>query len=91
MNTTNDIRYISKKYINTLNKNSKQRNDHQLKSNLINSLNKKATDENSIYVIEISKEEADNMKEWLLDGKVWNNGLNNDFINTFNNIIKKRP
>lgn len=91
MNTTNDIRYISKKYINTLNKNSKWRNDPQLKSNLINSLNKKATDENSIYVIEISKEEADNMKEWLLDGKVWNNSLNNDFINTFNNIIKKRP
>lgn len=90
-NTVSDIRFISKKYLGTLNKNSKWKTDDNLNQKLKYSLNKGATDENAIYVIEISKEEADNMKEWLLDGKVWNNSLNNDFINTFNNIIKKRP
>ena len=91
-NVTNDIRYISKKYLPSLNKNSKWRTNSDLFNELKTSVSKEATDDNAIYIIEFNKDECDEMKQWLVDGKVWNEDLNKQFLNEFGSkIIKKQP
>ena len=86
-----NIRYISKKHINTLSINSKWQTNSELNSELISSLNKEANDDNAIYIIEISKEKSDEIKSYITDKKAWNKDLNKNIIDTFGNeIIKKK-
>ena len=86
------IRYISKKYLNTLSENSKWKTDTVLNQKLVNSLNKEATDENAIYIIEMSKEDCRKIKEYICDGRVWDKNLNKDVLDEFGaDIITKKP
>lgn len=81
------IRYVSKKYVvdkDTLKQNSKWKNNATLNSELTSSLNKKATDENSLYVIKMSKKDCKEIKEYICNGKTWNKDLNNDVLSKFN-------
>lgn len=91
INKDTSIRYISKKYLNTLDGNSKWKTDAGLNAELTYSLNKKATDENSIYVIEMSKEDCKQIKKYVCDGKTWNKDLNKNVLSKFSHIIKKKP
>ena len=68
----------------TLKQNSKWKNNATLNSELTSSLNKKATDENSLYVIKMSKEDCKEIKEYICNGKTWNKDLNNDVLSKFN-------
>ena len=86
------IRYISKKYLNTLSENSKWKTDSALNQELTQSLNKEATDENAIYIIEMSKEDCKKIKEYVCDGKVWDRSLNSKLLDKFgSDIITKKP
>ena len=89
-NVSSSIRYISKKHLNTLDKNSKWLKNSDLYNLLTSSLNKEANDNNAIYVIEISKDESDEIKKYISDKKTWNNNLNKDIIIKFSNIFKKK-
>lgn len=85
-----DIRYISKKYLNTLDSNSNWKTDSSLNQKLVQALNKPATDNEALYVIEFNAQENEAMKNYILNNPQDEN-FNRKFINQFNNIFVKKP
>lgn len=85
-----DIRYISKDYISTLDDTSKWATDSALNSELTASLNKKATDANAVYVIELSKEDCDDIKAYVCNEKKWDNSLNKEVFERYSYIFTKK-
>lgn len=88
-----DIRYISKKYLGTV---EGQWSSGTLFKRLKTSLNKKATDSNALYVIEMDSNTVENMKKYIVGELSSGNSnrilnLNDNIYSKYKSIFKKKP
>ena len=49
-----------------------------------------ATDDNSLYVIELSKDDCDDIKAYICNGKTWDNSLNKEILTKYSHIFTKK-